>query len=170
MSEKFVIAVVGRPDAGKSSAIIELTKRFPFYRKPDIVFPKNLDEQISDVVQVGEYKCEKSNRIIKIGICSFGDNNDFLSDYYLPLLSDWKCAIVVVACHNRWRVESNTYEYVAKKAKENGYKFLTTSIIRYEPEFNIGENGDENNSNSIMSLLNEVFAENMINLIKRLSQ
>lgn len=164
MSEKFVIAVVGRPDAGKSSALLKLIERFPFINSSVPIYKQN-----HDMAVMREYLNEKSNQIKKLGICTIGDDIKSLEVGYVPLLIKNKCDIVVVACRNKRDVASNTFNYVADRAKENGYKFLTTSIIRYEPEFNLGGNDDENDGNTIISLLNEVFAENMINLIKRLS-
>ena len=161
MSEKFVIAVVGKPSVGKSSALLELTARFPFI-KSEPIFKHN-----HDLAVVGEYVSENSNQLKKLGICTIGDDIQFLEEGYLPLLIKDKCDIVIVASRNKRDLASNTFNYVADRAKENGYKFLTNSIIHDEKEYNNdGSCVDSVNE----ALLNQVFAENMINLINRLSQ
>ncbi|MBP5560694.1 MAG: hypothetical protein J6X70_02690 [Muribaculaceae bacterium] len=170
MKKKVIIALVGTRNAGKTAAIRKLVEIFPFSSEPEYLSGK-LNE-CYDISVVGQYN-SPNGEVKTIGICSFGDYIcDGLDKEFRPLATIYHCDVIVVPCHNYQDKEGNTYRYIDDTAKEHGYKLLTTSIIRDEsiPYVTIDEwklkGGSEIVVNGVS--LNEIFAQNMINLIKSL--
>ena len=160
-----IIAVFGPANTGKSTAIMELAKHFPFEPKPEQVFPEGEStDPMTDIVCKGPFTSKKTGQKLKLGICSFGDNKSMLEDYFLPLVIDDNCDVIVVACHNLIEVEGNTYYFINNVARQNNYRLISTSNLR-------DDNYRWKDGNLTLSFvnggnLNEIFAENMINLIK----
>lgn len=159
--KKVIVAVVGSANTGKSTAIKQLACKFPFLEKKTI-FPDD-NEENNDVVRYGKYLDLKGEEH-SLGICSFGDFKYMLEDYFLPLIENYSCEIVVAACHNYQGTEGNTFNYIVNVARKYGYRLITTSILRDDAMDTMNE--EEKKSNEVIDILNDIFAENITNLIK----
>ena len=172
--EKVIIAVFGPANRGKSTAIMELANRFPFEPKFEIVYPKeDTTEPASDFVCKGPFTSELTCKKITVGICSFGDYKSILEEFFLPLVINDKCNVIVVACHNLAEVDGNTFNYIDEIAIANGYRLISTSILNdeYARWEKIGVPTKCVNSVNMVNgvSINEIFADNMINLIKSIA-
>ena len=129
--EKVIIAVFGPANTGKSTAIMELAKHFPFEPKYELIFPEEeSSDPLSDIVCKGFFTSKKTGQKLKLGICSFGDYKSMLEDYFLPLVIDDHCDVIVVACHNLIEVEGNTYNFIDEIALKYNYRLISTSNLR----------------------------------------
>ena len=158
--KKVIIAVVGSANTGKSAAIKQLSCKFPFMDKKTI-FPKN-NEENNDVVCYGKY-LNQIGKEHSLGICSFGDYKSMLEEYFLPLIERHSCDVIVAACHNYQGTEGNTFNYIVNVARKYGYRLITTSILRDDTIDTMSH--EEKKSNEVIHILNDIFAENFINLI-----
>ena len=170
--EKVIIAVVGPPNTGKSSAIMQLVKRFSLLGGFHQEHPKEPEEPKNDAVGWGLFISERTSNQVKLGICSTGDSKSILEEYLKPLIDEQHCDIIVVACHNYQERESNTLYYITTLAKEDGYRLLSTSIIRDESINRMSITGwADKGNNSIdenVKVLNEIFADNLSHTITTL--
>lgn len=163
--EKVIIAVFGPANVGKSTAIMELAKRFPWEPKYEPIFPEEKStEPVTDIVCKGPFTSKKTGQKLKLGICSFGDDTSMLEKHFLPLVIDDHCDVIVVACHNLIKVEGNTYNFIDEIALKYNYRLISTSNLR-------DDNYRWKDSNLTLSCvnganLNEICAVNMINLIQ----
>ncbi|MBR5685124.1 MAG: hypothetical protein IKX18_03090 [Muribaculaceae bacterium] len=167
--EKVIIAVFGKPNMGKSHAIMELAKRFPFEPKYDLLFPEDdSKDPMTDIVCKGSFICKKTGKKKKLGICSCGDYKSVLEKYFLPLVIDDHCDMIVVACHNLIEKEGNTYNFIDEVALKYNYRLISTSNLsddcgRWE-KCGLATTHTVSLINGVN--INEVFADNMINLIQ----
>lgn len=166
--EKVIIAVFGPANAGKSTVIMELANRFPFNGKPVTIYSQSDDDgHVTDLVLKGDFTSKLTGKKASLGICSYGDDRQTLEKYFLPFVIE-NCDVIVVACHNLVEVDGNTYNFIDKVALNHNYRLLTTSIlrddyVRWEKEgLSSGHLAFHVNCVNI----NEIFADNMINLIK----
>ncbi len=163
--EKVIIAVFGPANVGKSTAIMELAKRFPWEPKYEQVFPdEESTDPMTDIVCKGPFTSKKTDQKLKLGICSFGDDKSMLEKHFLPLVIDDHCDVIVVACHNLIQVDWNTYHFINNVARQYNYRLISTSNIR-------DDNYRWKDNNLTLScvngaFLNEIFADNIINLIQ----
>lgn len=167
--EKVIIAVFGPRNTGKSTAIMELAKHFPFEPEYEQIFPKEgSTDPMTDIVYKGPFTSKKTGQKLKLGICSFGDDKSMLEDYFLPLVIDDHCDVIVVACHNLIEVEGNTYNFIDEIALKYNYRLISTSNLR--DDYSRWEKCDLATSHTVSSIngvnINAIFATNMINLIK----
>ena len=167
--EKVIIAVFGPSNTGKSTAIMELVKRFPFEQNYKRIHPEEKSTYpLTDIVCKGLFTSNKTGKKLKLGICSFGDDKPMLKKYFLPFVVDDKCDVIIVACHNLIEVEGNTYNYIDEVAIKYNYRLISTSNLR--DDAGRWEKCGLLTSYSISLIngitINEIFAENMINLIK----
>lgn len=163
--EKVIIAVFGPANVGKSTAIMELAKRFPWEPKYEQVFPdEESTDPMTDIVCKGPFTSKKTGQKLKLGICSFGDDKSMLEKNFLPLVIDDHCDVIVVACHNYRETDTNTYNYIAEVALENNYRLMSTSILHDDDTWWKETPFTPLHVNGIN--INEIFADNMINLIK----
>lgn len=159
--KKVIVAVVGSANTGKSTAIKQLACKFPFLEKKTI-FPDD-NEENNDVVRYGKYQNQEGKELT-LGVCSFGDNNSMLEEYFIPLIEKHSCDVIVVACHNYQDTERNTFNYIVKAARKYGYRLITTSILRDDAMDTM--NNEDKRTNEVIYILNDIFADNIINLIK----
>ena len=166
-NRKAIIAIVGKPNTGKTTALKTLISSFPFDNKPEYIWPVD-DPNPYDVVCYGDFL--NNGKKIRVGIATFGDMVDMQNEHMLPLITQNHCDVVVTACHNYMETRGNTYYNLCQVALEYNYVLFSTAIIRTElsnyklhPQF-----ADLLKQNE--SLLNSVFAQNTINLIKELTK
>lgn len=163
--EKVIIVVFGSTNLGKSTSIMKLARRFPFESKPVQVYPKtDANEPTTDMVCKGVFTSLLTNEEVKLGICSFGDSKSMLEEYFLPLVTEDQCDVIVVACHNFRETEGNTYNYIAEVALDNNYRLISTSILHDDNTWWKETPFTPLHVNGIN--VNEIFADNTINLIK----
>lgn len=144
---------------------MEFAKRFPFDGQPIPVYSQSDDAgRVTDVVRKGQFTSKLTGKKATLGICSFGDNRSMLEDYFLPFVIDDHCDVIVVACHNFANTDGNTYNFIDKIAIDNNYRLISTSILY--------DNNDRWGNDSLVLHhinavnINEIFADNMIKLIK----
>ena len=163
--EKVIIAVFGPANSGKSTSIMELAKRFPFEPNYKRIYPiEDPFEPLTDIVCKGQFTSNLTHKKVKLGICTFGDNKELLEEHFLSLVTDAKCDVIVVACHNFKDTDGNTYNYIADTSLANNYRLISTSILHDDNTWWQGEPFTRFHVNDIN--INEIFADNMINLIK----
>ena len=163
--EKVIIVVFGSANLGKSTSIMELAKRFPYEPKPIQVYPKpDASEPVTDMVCKGLFTSRLTNEEVKLGICSFGDYKSILEEYFLPLVTEDQCDVIVVACHNFRETEGNTYNYIAEVALDNNYRLISTSILHDDDTWWKETPFTPHQVNGVN--INKIFADNMIKLIK----
>ncbi len=172
MKEKVIIAVVGKSNSGKTAAIRKLAECLPFSEEKKFLWGK-LEDRFEDFSFFADYISPSGGETKKIGICSLGDYiRNGLEDVFLPLVKDYHCDLIVVPCHNYRDVIGNTFKYLEDVARENDYKLLTTSIISDHSVTEMPLNEWVANGNGEIQvngvILNEIFAQNMINLINAL--
>ena len=166
--ERVIIAVFGPANTGKSTAIMELAKRFPFEANSEPIFPEDESaDSITDIVCKGSFTSKKTGEKLRLGICSFGDDKSMLVKYFLPFVIDDHCDVIVVACHNLVEVEGNTYNFIDEVALKYNYRLISTSHLRDDnyrwEKYNLATSHTVSSINGID--INEILAENMINLI-----
>ena len=166
-NRKAIIAVVGKPNTGKTTALKTLISNFPFENKPEYIWPDN-DSNPYDVVCYGDFL--NNGKMIRVGIATFGDMVDLQNKEMLPLITQHHCDVVVTACHNYMEATGNTNYNLCQIAQEHNYVLFSTSIIRTErpnydshPQF-----ADLLKQNE--TFLNNVFAQSIINLIRELTK
>ena len=163
--EKVIIAVFGLRNNGKSTAIMELVNRFPFEPNYTRIHPKEeLSESLVDIVCKGQFTSKRTGKKVRLGICSYGDSKALLEEHFLPLVIDHNCDVIVVACHNFRETEGNTYNYIAEVALDNNYRLISTSILHDDDIWWKETPFTPFHVNCVN--INEIFAKNMINLIK----
>ena len=162
--ERTIVAVFGPRDIGKSSAIMELVKRFPFEPNYKRIHPKeDLPDPLVDLVCKGQFTSKQTGKKVRLGICSYGDSKALLQEHFLPLVIDDKCDVIIVACHNFRETEGNTYNYIAEVALDNNYRLISTSILHDDDTWWKKTPFSPHHVNGVN--INEIFAENIINLI-----
>ena len=163
--ERVIIAVFGPANTGKSTAIMELAKRFPFEANSEPIFPEDESaDPITDIVCKGSFTSKKTGEKLRLGICSFGDDKSMLVKYFLPFVIDDHCDVIVVACHNFKETEGNTYNYIAEVSLDNNYRLISTSILHDDDTWWKETPFTPHQVNGMN--INEIFVENMINLIQ----
>ncbi len=167
---KVVIAIVGDEMQGKTTSICCLAKLIQLAGKKQLYPTKK--RFYHEVTLYGTYSKLYDGSKSRVGITTFGDNISLLKTHFVPLILNYQCDIVVVACHNDSAQPGSTLDFVRSQASANAYKLIVTSVIRDDSSplvpartrrqqgaGNVCINGIE---------INQVFASNMINLINSL--
>ncbi len=164
---KTIIAISGQGNIGKTHAIIEIARRFPMeekkyfncYTKEPVAAP---DEGL--VLCCGKYST--GGAVKTIGFSSEGDTQEPVNNALDVFLenNETKPDVLVMAC----RSKGDSVFAIRKFATEHGYNVIWTSNYCGRT---YGCNGFEGEACAQFpngTNLNEIFAENIVSLIKKL--
>lgn len=153
---KTVIAISGRSDWGKTSALRRLALTLPFEK---ILFdedwgascPTPAEKDRCDLLRIGRYKGHT------IGCITFGDpDEDKTQRRWLERCIERECEIIIVAC----RTSGQTVGNVRQAAERLDAELIFTTIYHGMTGAYLSNDLD----------LNKIFAENVIHLIDNLIQ
>lgn len=149
---KTIIIIEGPQRHGKSESLLELIRKL-----------KNCSGFINtkDIIGRGKDVCSifTLNQTKKFGIVTYGDPKDSRNINYrlkqgLDVCIADNCSIIIAACRS---TKNNTVlRFITKFAKNNNYQTIQTANFYAKSP----------NTNPSRIVLNDIFAQNLINLIK----
>lgn len=159
---KTIIAIQASDNKGKTTAIGCIAKHFPMSQVKyfDYKSGKETTHTIGRMVLCrGVYK--SGNRETFVGISSEGDYRPIVDQAFAAITDNGKTdvEVIVTAC----RTKFGTVDAIKDFAREHGYNVIWTSLYHGVNTENIKT---PKLSDSVD--LNEIFAENITNLIKKL--
>lgn len=155
---KTIVAISSTGQRGKTSSIVELAKNIPWEETPKYY---DYDGNLIDKPAGGWVLCRGKYRGKMVGLSSEGDTWGFVNSGLRILTEEFSkdINVIVAAC----RTKGSSPGAIRQVAWEHRYEMVWTSHYR-------GTTPDNDNSPVLSNGtdLNDLFEENMLNLIKEL--
>lgn len=155
---KTIVAISSTGRRGKTSSIVELAKNIPWEETPEYY---DYDGNLIDKPAGGWVLCRGKYRGKMVGLSSEGDTWGFVNSGLRILTEEFNkdINVIVAACRTRGSSPGG----IRQAAWEHRYEMVWTSHYR-------GTTPDNDNSPVLSNGtdLNDIFEENMLNLIKEL--